>query len=510
MNNSIKEGYEEATKNAGAQYGGRMADQYVSRVNEAIDKLNDDLNRFEGSLKDSKILQGDVAEFWHAGTFNINAAINESSAHAFVPRSHDFGSPDIIVQDGSKRIAYSLKYYKTGEESAREQAKSFFEKFNEYKSKSGRSDLTFGDYLTERGIDENKISKHDPIYSGQFRIIPSDQDKSAFEFLNRKSQVEASKGGERMELVKKYQDTHDSTRTKIEHKGTESVELSRQESEDLAKKAKEGEADVREFGITTEELMSFRHALAKGLKAGQTAGMITMVLKAGPHLYKCIEELISSGQIDEEEFRELGLKALTGYAEGFVRGFATGTLVTSCESGLLGATLKDVEPSIIGALVVVCMQAVQGAFLVAEGRISKEQFIDDISRTTFVAVCGVGTGMAFAALTMGNTFAYMLGNFVGSLLGGFVYKELDDIVMTLAVEKGWTFFGIVDQNYELPDNVLKEIGVDIFEYDIFIPDEFEFDEFEFDEFEFDEYRPNFISAIRRGVIGVHRVGYIQD
>ncbi len=99
----------------------------------------------------------------------------------------------------------------------------------------------------------------------------------------------------------------------------------------------------------------------------------------------------------------------------------------------------------------------------------------------------------------------MLGNFVGSLLGGFVYKELDDIVMALAVEKGWTFFGIVDQNYELLDSVLKEIGLDVFEFDEFEFDEFEFDEFEFDEFEFDEYRPNFISAIRRGVIGVHRV-----
>ncbi len=511
MKNSIKEGFEEATKNAGAQYGGQVADVYVSKVNEAIDKLNDDLNsKFKGFKTGSGQLQGNVAEFWHAGTFNINAAINETKAYARADESNAFASPDIIVHDGSKEIAYSLKYYKTGEESAKQQAKSFFEKFNEYKAKSRRSDLTFGDYLAERGKNEDTISKHDPIYSGQGRIIPSDQDKSALEFLNKQISGEASKSGERPELVKKYQDTKDSIRTKIEHKEIESVELSRKTSEDLAKKAKEGEADVREFGITTEELMSFHHALAKGLKAGKTAGMITMVLKAGPHLYKCIEELISSGDIDEDEFKKLGMKALTGYAEGFVRGFVTGTLVTSCESGILGASLKSVDPSIIGALVVVCMQAIQGSFMVAEGNITTEEFIADISKTTFVAVCGVGTGMAFTALTMGNTFAYMLGNFVGSLVGGFVYQELDDMVMALAVEKGWTFFGIVDQDYELPDSVLKEIGLDIFEFDEFDFDEFKPDTFEFDEFEFDEFKPDFITVLRRGVIGVHKVGYIQD
>ena len=104
----------------------------------------------------------------------------------------------------------------------------------------------------------------------------------------------------------------------------------------------------------------------------------------------------------------------------------------------------------------------------------------------------------------------MLGNFVGSLVGSFVYKELDDVVMALAVEKGWTFFGIVDQDYTLPDSVLKEIGLDLFEFDQFEPDVFKPEVFEFDEFIIDDYQPGFITVLRRGVIGVHKVGYIQE
>ena len=501
MKNSIKEGFEEATRNAGAQYGGHVADQYVSQVNEAIDQLNNDLNAFEGFKTGADQLQGNVAEYWHGGTFNIKAAIKGSSDRANVPGSHGLGSADIEVGD----IEYGLKYYKNAIASAKAQSESYFQRFCEYKAK-GHPDISLSDYLTQNGINED-VLQYDAIYSGQVRIIPSDQYEAAVEYLKWKIAKEATI---RPEQVKRYQETLDHLTTKIKHNGTESVELDRETSQKLAQLAKEGKADVREFGISTDKLMSFHHALAKGLEAGRTAGVITMVLKAAPHLYKCIEELISSGQIDEEEFKELGLKALTGYAEGFVRGFVTGTLVTSCESGILGASLQSVDPGIIGALVVICMQAIQGSYRLSKGEISKEEFIADISRTTFVAVCGVGTGMVLAALTMGNTLAYMLGNFVGSLLGSFVYTGIDNVVMALAVEKGWTFFGIVDQNYELPDSVLKEIGLDIFEFDDFEFDESEFDEFEFDEFEFDEFKPDFITVLRRGVIGVHKVGYIQD
>lgn len=502
MTSSFEQGYEEAIRNAGAQYGGQVADVYISKVNEAIDQLNNKLKSFEGSLKDTDILQGDVAEFWHGGTFDINAAINETDVPARVPRSHGLGSPDIKVGD----VEFGLKYYKDAQASANAQSKSYFQHFCKYKYESGRSDLTFDRFLAENGISEN-ILETDPIYSGQVRIIPSDQYKAAVEYLKWKIAKEAQI---RPEQVKRYQDTLDMLQTKIKYNGTESVELSRDGAQKLAQLAKEGNADVREFGITTEKLMSFHHALAKGMKAGQTAGMITMVLKVAPHLYKCIEELISSGEIDEDKFKELGVKSLTGYAEGFIRGFVTGTLVSSCESGILGISLKSVDPSAIGALVVVCMQAIQGGFQVAQGRISKEEFIADISRTTFVAICGVGTGMAFATFTWGNTLAYMLGNFVGSLVGSFVYKELDDVVMALAVEKGWTFFGIVDQDYTLPDSVLKEIGLDLFEFDQFEPDVFKPEVFEFDEFIIDDYQPGFITVLRRGVIGVHKVGYIQE
>ena len=51
---------------------------YLDSVESEIKKLVNNLNEFEYNGARIDTLKGDVAEFWHAGTFNINAAINSS------------------------------------------------------------------------------------------------------------------------------------------------------------------------------------------------------------------------------------------------------------------------------------------------------------------------------------------------------------------------------------------------------------------------------------------------
>ena len=61
-------------------------------------------------------------------------------------------------------------------------------------------------------------------------------------------------------------------------------------------------------------------------------------------------------------------------------------------------------------------------------------------------------------------------------------------------------FGLVDQNYMLPDEVMEAIGFDVFKYE-----EFTFNEFQVEESEVDSLS---IEFLRRGVIGVHQIGYV--
>lgn len=75
----FREGYEFFQKNAGALFGADIATEFgTSTVNyvEELTSLEDSINAFKGYQTPSAQLKGDVAEFWHAGTFNTNAALD--------------------------------------------------------------------------------------------------------------------------------------------------------------------------------------------------------------------------------------------------------------------------------------------------------------------------------------------------------------------------------------------------------------------------------------------------
>ena len=135
---SFNEGYNFIIQQTGAQAAAYRGGQYVQDVNNEISNLYKSLNAFNGFNTKTNILKGDIAEFWHAGTFNINAVASGVESRTFVERSHDFASPDINSNFGK---LFGLKYYKNGVASARQQAKSVFERFNEYKAKGGPNSL---------------------------------------------------------------------------------------------------------------------------------------------------------------------------------------------------------------------------------------------------------------------------------------------------------------------------------------------------------------------------------
>ena len=190
---AFEEGYAFFEKQAGVQVAGGAAGAYVGRINDAIGTLLNDLNSFRGFNTASDKLKGDIAEFWQADTFNIHAAARGSASKAFVNRSHDFASADISSNFGKK---FGLKYYKTGADSAKQQAKSLLERYKEYQGSD-----TYEQFLGKRGL-ETGTAPSDPIYAGQVRVIPADQMESACNWLKNKI---AKESVTRPDQVKRYQ-----------------------------------------------------------------------------------------------------------------------------------------------------------------------------------------------------------------------------------------------------------------------------------------------------------------
>ena len=155
------------------------------------------------------------------------------------------------------------------------------------------------------------------------------------------------------------------------------------------------------------------------------------------------------------------------------------------------------------------MNMMKDAFFVVKGTMTRYEMTANLSRNIFVTSCALGLGSLTQLCLPMIPGAYLLGNFVGSFVGSFAYVAVDKAIISFCIESGWTLFGIVKQDYQLPDEIIRELGFDIYEVDEFDVDEFEVDEYQFDEYELDEYKPDFIQVLRRGVISVHQIGYIS-
>ena len=498
----FEEGYRFFEASLSPNIASTMSNQYVESIDEEINKLVNNLNSMNGYKSNTDTLKGDVAEFWHAGTYNIKSALNASDNRAYADRSNEFASADITTNFGED---YSLKYYKDGTESARQQAKSVFEKYKEYQSKGGKDKLE--DYLGKRGY-SNDENLNDPIYSGQTRIIPSDQMQEAISYLELKITKESIT---RPEQVKRYEETLKLLKDCVEDsKGNKSIELSSNKAKQLATLAKEGNITAEELGLTINELINYEYIIKESFKAGLSSAVISMALKIAPEIIDSLKYLIENGEVDKGQFKELGFAALSGAGEGFVKGTISAALTICCKSGIFGETLKTLNPTIIGTVTVLAYDTMRNACDMVNGKITKQELANELIKETYVSVFSAGFGYLGQISIEIPVLGLMLGSFVGSLIGSFTYDAAYNPVMSFCVSTGFTMFGLVEQNYELPKDVMEEIGIEVFDYEKFDYDHFEYDKFEYQKFEptrFD-YDKIDIIFLRRGVIGVSKIGYL--
>lgn len=503
---AFEEGYAFFEKNTGSYTAAVQGETYVARVNQEIKTLLDDMNAFDGFKTKTGALKGDIAEFWHSDTFNIDAAVKGTNSRTSVDRSHGFASADISSNFGKE---FGLKYYASGADSAKQQAKSVFERFKEYQSNGGKDSLE--EFLKKRGLDNIETILNDPIYSGQVRVIPKDQMEEAVAWLERKI---AEEGSKRPEQVARYQETLKMLKDKVEDgKGTQSVALTKEEAENLARLAKEGKVTaetLKELGISTEELIKYEYVLQQAFKAGVSAAAISMVLKVAPEIYKALSYLIQNGELDEKQFHKIGFAALTGASEGFVRGTMSAAITTACKAGLWGEAWKACDPTVIGAVTVIAIDTMKNAFKVATGKMQKQELVNELIKETFISTCSILTGSLVQSVLPLAGFGFLVGSFVGSVVGAYAYDAGQNAVLSFCVDTGFTMFGLVEQDYRLPDEVMEAIGVDVFCYDEFQYNEFQYDEFQYDEFQYEKFSLETftITPLRRGILGVRKVGYV--
>lgn len=492
--NGFAEGYSYYADSAGAVAAAQMGGLWVEEVDLAIGKLGSDLLEFSTSGKTIDTLSGDLAEFWHADTYNIDAVLNGSSNRASVPRSTGFASPDVVLDSGE---SFQVKYYQDGAHSAKAQAVSFREASHNLSTSRGSAEAIQG------GTDVN-----DPIYKGMGRVIPDGQVGDAVNELNRKI---AKESVTKREQVGRLEETRDALVDRIRDKeGVESKPLSREASKEIARDVREGKLDLKSRGISAEQLVKLEHVMKSSLRTGMTAASIAMAVKVAPVIITAIKDAATEGRIDVDRLLNGGADTAKIGAGTFLSGTIAAGLTESMKSGLLGTALKAAPPEVVALAVVLAWEGIRGGLKLAKGEISQVEFAENLFKKSYYALIAAGGGCLGQALIHVPVVGYMLGSLAGSLIGGISYEIGSTVFIGLCVNKGMTFFGLVDQDYMLPDHMLKHIGLEVFEYESFAPEKPELDIFvpeapALEAPSFDQFK---ISYPRRGLIAFNRVGYI--
>lgn len=489
----VREGYEFFLQHAPGIVVGDATEDWIAVISEQLQYTIDNLESFEGSAKGIDFLSGDLMEFYHAGTANVDAAVKGLEADFFVPRTTEFGSPDIVRLSTGEQ--WQVKYGATAELSAKYQVITYGE--------AARKGSVHAAKLLESGA----VSEHDSVYYGMGQIIPEGQLPDAKTYIKHRMEGNAVK---RPELVARDQHFLEHGAERIETSdGVRSSTLNRAGSKEMAVDVRDGNFNPEKYGLTIEQWVKFKDVLQKSMKAGMTAAVISAVLKAAPEVIKAIQYLVETGELDIEQVKATGAAAVTGGAKGFLVGAISAATIGFCQSGLLGEALKDANPHVVAAIAVVAVNAICNGVQIAWGKKNVREFADELTRDAIVAACALIGGGISQTLIEIPVFGYLVGSFVGSVVGSAAYSVGKQAVIAFCVESGFTMFGLVEQDYTLPEAVLAEIGVSVFEYEQFNFSEFEPDGFRFAEFTYDAFVPDQvdITFLRRGVIGVARVGY---
>jgi len=519
----FQKGFDHCLTNSAGIKAGQFGYKYVRSVEIAIDELDKAMNNpYIGSKASTATIRGFVAEEHGAGSFNIHAAVAGSKERAATvnlnpvididsgevlaaPARMGLASPDIVTTFGED---YGLKYYKDGVSSVIAQAKTLNERYQHYVANHPEVDLDT--YCRLFNVDE-RLTLDDSLYKFQKMLIPTDQlTEGELYALKRVVKALEQKSDKTIAFIEVHQNLTDRI---ISPDGIESDPYSREMADYDAEQVRAGSYDPSSDGYTTEELIRYKQIINQGLKAGERAAITTLTIKLAPDVCDLIIRFMKNEKIDKTKFKEIGLKALSASAQGYINGFLAASLTTACVSGQLGSSLLNVDPTIIGSITSFVSITLIDGIKANSGMIDYATYVDSIARNIFVTGGSVIGGKLFETMFYVPMISYMIGSFIGASLAAGLYSPLHEAYMSYIIEEGMTLFGLVNQDYSIPEEALQDIGVDLFQHH-----EYEYRQYKVKEFKYHQYKEresdynkalNF-SLLKRGMIGINKVGYLID
>ena len=332
---------------------------YVDTINTAIDNANkatiESITTKAGTINQNPNLDGFIFEEYHAGTFNVDAAVKQKSYHAEALKpelgeTYGKNSIDIVIENSGKYVKkYSAKAYKN----ANETAKSFYDKITGYK------------------------------YKFQSKLVPTDQTK---------------------EIVNSVD--------KIKFDNVESKGITKAEIKDIQNDLQSGNKKTDIFSFKKDvNTISISKQIGKQAMVNGTMGLgIGMVANIGANI-------ITGKGLEAEEVIEAGIK--TGASMGMATAVAAGIRVAVEKKVIPTVFSRVLTNNTIGAIAAASMDIIGTAFKLGSGEITLGKAVKDIGKSVgaaYGAIVASGWGYAGGMAIAGMIGLGTIGA-VGTILG---------------------------------------------------------------------------------------------
>ena len=337
----------------------KSVNNYVDTVNTTIDNANktlmESVTTKTGNINQNPNLDGFIFEEYHAGTFNIDAAVKQKSyyAEALKPEigeTYGKNSIDIVIEDSGKYVKkYSAKAYKNTNETA----KSFYDKITGYK------------------------------YKFQSKLVPTDQ------------------VGDMANSV-----------DKIKYNNVESKGITKSEIKDIQNNLQSGKKNGDIFNFKKDvNTISISKQIGKQAMVNGTMGLgIGMAANIGVNL-------IQGKEVEAEEVIEIGIK--TGASMGMATAVAGGIRVAVEKKVIPTVFSRVLTNNTIGAIAATSMDIIGTAFKLGSGEITLGKAVKDIGKSVgaaYGAIVASGWGYAGGMAIAGMIGLGTIGA-VGTILG---------------------------------------------------------------------------------------------
>ena len=333
---------------------------YVDSVNTAIDNANktiiESVTTKAGTINQNPNLDGFIFEEYHAGTFNIDAAVKQKSYHAKalkpkIGKTYGKNSIDVVIEDSGKYVKkYSAKAYKNANETAR----AFYDRAARYK------------------------------YKFQSKLVPTEQ-------------------------VGEVKNSVD----KIKFDNVESKGIKGSETKVIQENLQTGDKNIKIFNFKKNvNTISISKQIGKQAMINGVMGLgIGMAANIGANL-------ITGKKVEVEEVIEAGIK--TGASMGMTTAVVGGIRVAVEKKVIPTVFSRVLSNNIIGAVAASSMDIIGTAFKLGSGEISLGEAVKDVGSSIsagYGAIISSGIGFS-GGMGLATTIGLGTIGTVGTILTG--------------------------------------------------------------------------------------------